>query len=31
MPRYYYNNKTKKMIGEKFAEDIEYFDYRFGE
>lgn len=25
----YYNNKTKKMIGEKFAEDIEYFGYEF--
>lgn len=27
----YYNNKTKKMIGEKFAKDIEYFGYKFGE
>ena len=25
----YYNNKTKKIIGEKFAEDIEYFGYKF--
>lgn len=26
----YYNNKTNKMIGEKFAKDIEYFGYQFG-
>lgn len=27
----YYNDKTRKMIGDLFVRDIEYFGYKFGE
>ena len=27
----YYNEKTKSIIANKYAKDIEYFNYRYGE